>query len=348
MSTPNSSGKLTMSTRTSSPGRQQTEFGSTLARLKSSTFVAKYGTVVAAVVVFVGFSLASGRFLTVDNLSVVLIQISVLMVVSSGLTVAVASGEFDLSLGQVTSLAGVLVAGLMVWSHLSSGIAILLTVLAGIAIGLVNGVLVTWLRVPSLIATLAMGPIALGLNYAYTNGDSIYSIMPDSFYYISKGKIFGFLPAPIAIAAVVAIAFYVLLNKTRIGRGIVATGANIQAARLSGIKVDRSRIIAMVLSALGAAMGGVMLTARLGSGQSGAGDAYLMDSLTAVFLGMTAFKPGRASIQGTVVGVVIIGMLDNGLDLLGAPFYLQNEVRGVVMIAAVSLAVLRSEIRFFR
>jgi simple sugar transport system permease protein/ribose transport system permease protein len=337
-----------MSTPVSSTSHQRSEFGSIVAKLQSSTFIAKYGTVLAAVLVFVVFSLASDRFLSIDNVSIVLIQISVLMVVSSGLTVAVASGEFDLSLGQVTSLGGVLVAGLMIWSQLSAGMAILLTVLAGVAIGLVNGVLVTWLRVPSMIATLAMGPIALGLNYAYTNGDSIYARMPESFYYISNGRILGFIPAPIAIAVVVAIVFYVLLNKTRLGRGVVATGANIQAARLSGIKVDRSRIIAMVLSGLGAAMGGIMLTARLGSGQSGAGDAYLMDSMTAVFLGMTAFKPGRATIQGTVVGVVIIGMLDNGLNLLGAPFYLQNEVRGVVMIAAVSLAVLRAEIRFFR
>jgi ribose transport system permease protein len=337
-----------MSTPVSTTSHQRSELGSIVAKLQSSTFIAKYGTVLAAVLVFVVFSLASDRFLSVDNVSIVLIQISVLMVVSSGLTVAVASGEFDLSLGQVTSLGGVLVAGLMIWSHLSAGMAILLTVLAGVAIGFVNGMLVTWLRVPSMIATLAMGPIALGLNYAYTNGDSIYARMPESFYYISNGRIFGFIPAPIAIAVIVAIVFYVLLNKTRLGRGVVATGANIQAARLSGIKVDRSRIIAMVLSGLGAAMGGIMLTARLGSGQSGAGDAYLMDSMTAVFLGMTAFKPGRATIQGTVVGVVIIGMLDNGLNLLGAPFYLQNEVRGVVMIAAVSLAVLRAEIRFFR
>lgn len=112
--------------------------------------------------------------------------------------------------------------------------------------------------------------------------------------------------------------------------------------------MNRARVTALVLSAAGAALGGVMLTARLGTGQSGAGDAYLMDSLTAVFLGMTAFKPGRATIQGTLVGVVIIGMLDNGLNLIGAPFYLQNIVRGIVMIAAVGLAVLRGEIRFFR
>jgi simple sugar transport system permease protein/ribose transport system permease protein len=100
-----------------------------------------------------------------------------------------------------------------------------------------------------------------------------------------------------------------------------------------------------MLSGFGAALGGIMLTARLGTGQSGAGDSYLMDSLAAVFLGMTTYKPGRATIPGTIIGVLIIGMLDNGLNLLGAPFYMQNEVRGLVMIAAVGLAVMRSEIR---
>ncbi len=307
---------------------------------------ARYGTVLAALVIFLAFALASDRFLTVSNISNVLIQVSVLTIVSSGLTVAVASGEFDLSVGQVASLSGVLVAGLMIWTGLPVAAAIVLAIGAGAVIGVVNGLLVTRLRIPSLIATLAMGPIALGLNYAYTGGDSIYASMPRGFYYIATGKVEG-VPVPVLIALAVVAVFYVLLNKTRLGRGVVATGANIQAARLSGIAVNRCRLTALALSGLGAAMGGVMLTARLGTGQSGAGDAYLLDSLTAVFLGMTAFKPGRATVQGTLVGVVIIGMLDNGLNLLGAPFYLQNEVRGLVMVAAVSLAVLRSEIRFF-
>lgn len=311
-----------------------------------STIAARYGTVAAALVIFVGFAIATDRFLSLSNISNILIQISVLMIVSSGLTFAVASGEFDLSVGQVASLSGVLVAGLMVWSGLPVAAAISLAVGSGVVIGVINGLLVTRLRIPSLIATLAMGPIALGVNYAYTNGDSIYARMPASFYYIATGKV-GIVPVPIIIALVIVGVFYILLNKTRLGRGVVATGANIQAARLSGIPVNRCRQIALALSGLGAAMGGVMLTARLGTGQSGAGDAYLMDSLTAVFLGMTAFKPGRATVQGTLVGVVIIGMLDNGLNLLGAPFYLQNVVRGIVMIAAVSLAVMRGEIRFF-
>ena len=260
---------------------------------------------------------------------------------------AVASGEFDLSVGEVAGLSGVLSAGLMVWSGLPVVLAIVLPVLLGTLIGVVNGLLVTRLGIPSLIATLAMGPIALGANYAYDGGDSIYASFPDSYYAIATGRVFGIIPVPILIALAVVAVFYVLLNRTRFGRAITATGANIQAARLSGLAVNKCRLLALALSAFGAALGGIMLTARLGTGQPGAGEPYLMDSLTAVFLGMTAFKPGRATVQGTLVGVVIIGMLDNGLNLLGAPFYMQNEVRGIVMIAAVSLAVLRGEIRFF-
>ena len=327
-----------MSTTLSQPIRRRTELGSLAAR---------YGTVGAAVLIFAAFALSSGRFVSAANISNILVQISVLMVISSGLTVAVASGEFDLSVGQVAGLSGVLVAGLMVWSGLPIAPAIALAVLAGMGLGIVNGLLVTRLRIPSLIATLAMGPIALGLNYAYDGGDSIYASFPAAFYVIATGRVGGVLPVPILIAAVVVAVFYVLVNHTRLGRAVVATGSNLQAARLSGINVNRCRMVALTLSALGAAMGGIMLTARLGTGQPGAGEPYLMDSLTAVFLGMTAFKPGRATVQGTLVGVVIIGMLDNGLNLLGAPFYLQNEVRGVVMIAAVSLAVMRGEIRFF-
>jgi simple sugar transport system permease protein/ribose transport system permease protein len=312
-----------------------------------SAALSRYGTVGAAVVVFIAFALASGRFISAANISNILVQISVLMVTSAGLSIAVASGEFDLSVGEVASLGGVLVAGLIVWSHLPWLLAIAVAVVMGIGIGLINGLLVTRLRIPSMIATLAMGPIALGANYAYDGGDSIYAVLPPEFYWISTGRLFGVVPVPIVIALVVVVACYMLLNRMRLGRAVVATGANIQAARLSGINVNRSRMFAFALSGFGAAMGGVMLTARLGTGQPDAGEPYLLDSLAAVFLGMTAFRPGRASVQGTLTGVVIIGMLDNGLNLLGAPFYLQNEVRGLVMIAAVSLAVMRSDIKLF-
>jgi simple sugar transport system permease protein/ribose transport system permease protein len=310
-------------------------------------FFSRYGTVLAAVVIFAAFSAFSPRFLSLDNMSNVLVQISTLTVVACALTVAVVSGEFDLSVGQAAGLSAILVAGFLVWNHQPMYVAIPLAVLAAVVIGLVNGLLITWLRIPSMIATLGVGPIALGFNYSYSGGDSIYAQMPPAFYYLSTGKIFGFLPVPVVIAAVIALLIYTLINHTRYGRATVATGTNIIAARLSGINVNRCRQVAMIISGTGAGLAGIMLTARLGTGQPGAGEPYLMDALTAVFIGMTAFRPGRASVQGTLIGVIIIGMLDNGLNLLGAPFFLQNIVRGVVMIAAVGLAVLRGEIRFF-
>ena len=151
-----------MSTTLSQPVRRRPDLGSLAAR---------YGPVGPALLIFAVFALSSGRFVSADNISNILVQISVLTVISSGLTVAVASGEFDLSVGQVAGLSSVLVAGLMVWSGLPFAPAIALAVLAGTALGVVNGLLVTRLRIPSLIATLAMGPIALGLNYAYDGCD---------------------------------------------------------------------------------------------------------------------------------------------------------------------------------
>jgi simple sugar transport system permease protein/ribose transport system permease protein len=150
-------------------------------------FASRYGTVFAALVIFVVFSIFSPRFLSANNLSNVLIQISALTVVASALTVAVVSGEFDLSVGQVAGLSSMLVAGLLVLNNQPVFAAIPLAILAGLTIGIVNGFLVTKLRIPSLIATLGMGPIALGINYAYSGGDSIYAQMPDSFYYLSTG-----------------------------------------------------------------------------------------------------------------------------------------------------------------
>ena len=235
-----------------------------------SAALSRYGTVGAAVVVFVAFALASGRFISAANISNILVQISVLMVTSAGLSIAVASGEFDLSVGEVASLGGVLVAGLIVWSHLPWPLAILVAVVMGIGIGLINGLLVTRLRIPSMIATLAMGPIALGANYAYDGGDSIYAVLPPEFYWISTGRLFGVVPVPIVIALViVAVVCYVLLNRCALAApssppAPISRRRGFRASKSTGRACSPSRF-----RGFGAAMGGIMLTARLGSGQSG-------------------------------------------------------------------------------
>lgn len=307
----------------------------------------RYGTILAFCVIFIGFSMFSENFLTFSNQFNVMTQISMLMIVALGETIAVASGEFDLSVGQVSSFAGMLVAGMFVWHNQGVIVALGASMAAGAAIGLFNGFLVTKARIPSLIATLGMGPIALGINYAYTGGSSIYGVMPETFYHLGSGHLYEVIPIPALIMLGVIVLAYLFLHRSRIGRYIIATGSNINAARLAGIHVDRYRLIALMLSGVTAALGGALLTARLGTGQPEAGTGFLMDSLAAVFLGMTTIRPGQATVLGTVVGVVIIGTLNNGLNLLGAPFYMQNIIRGGVMILAVSLAAYRGEIRFF-
>ncbi len=318
--------------------------------LNIGDFVNRYGTVLALIIVFALFAIVSafqeGRFLSSDNLINILRQVSTLAIVASGLTVAVAAGEFDLSVGQVASLAGILIAGLIVRQQQAWGLALVGSLGAGLIAGMLTGLLVTRFRIPSLITTMGMGLIAVGVNYAYAKGDSIYGRLPQEYTFVGTGKI-GPIPFVVIVSAVVVSVLYIFLNYTRTGRYILATGGNPTAARLSGININRYRLIALMLSGFCAAMGGSILVSYLGSAQPSGADPYTLDSLAAVFLGMTTIRRGQANILGTIVGVLILGIINNGLNLVGAPFFLQSIVKGAVLILAVSLAVRREEIRFF-
>jgi len=309
-----------------------------------SLFTTRYGTIAAFFVLFIAFTLASDQFLTSRNLINVLRQTSVLMIISSGITMAVAAGEFDLSLGQVASMSMVISMGLLIRQEQGTVVSIVATLLLGMAFGLINGFLVTRARVPSLICTIGTGAVAVGVNYAYGRGDSIYGRAPESFIYIGQGFV-GPVPFSVILALIVLFALYFFLNHTKIGRYIIATGGNPVAARLSGIKVSTYRMVGLFTSAVCSALGGITLASYLGAAQPTGADPYTMNSLAVVFLGMTTIKPGQANMLGTLVGVMFIGVMNNGLNLVGAPFYLQNIIRGAVLIAAVILAVSREEIR---
>ncbi len=309
-------------------------------------FIARYGTVLALVAVFVAFWILEGRFVSGRNLLNILRQVSTLAVVAGGLTICVAAGEFDLSVGTVASLAGILVAGLMVRQEQTFEVALVVALLSGAAFGTLFGFIVTVFRVPSLIATIGGSSIALGVNFAYAGGDSIYGQMPAAFKFIGQGFVGG-VPFAVILALGVLLIQYLFLNKTRAGRYVIATGANPKAAKLSGINTERYRFLGLVCSGFFAALAGVMLTSYLGSAQPQGADPYTMDALAAVFLGMTTIKRGQANILGTLVGVLTLGVINNGLNMVGAPFYLQNMVRGGILIFAVLLAVRREEIRFF-
>jgi ribose/xylose/arabinose/galactoside ABC-type transport system permease subunit len=307
-------------------------------------FLSRYGTVLALVIIIVLLAMLSPRFLSAANLSNILVQISTLVVVAAGLTIAVAAGEFDLSVGAVAGLAGVVVTGLMVNSTGSVPLAIVVGLGTGAAVGMLNGLLVSAIGLPSLIATLGMISIVTGVNLWYTKGRAIYGGLPDWFAFPGRGSVAG-IPVPIIIMVVVVAVSYILLERTAMGRHLYTIGANRDVARLAGIAVSRDRFLALVFSGVCAALAGIVLASRLGSGQPSAGDHFLMSGLAAVFLGMTAFNLGQANIKGTVVGAMIIGVLSNGFNLLGLPFYAQDIATGAVMIAAVTMAVFRSNIR---
>lgn len=304
----------------------------------------KYGTLLALIVIFILLAIAAPRFLTADNLSNVLVQISTLMVIASGLTVVVASGEFDLSVGAVAGLAGVLVTGLLVSVTSNVALAILGGLAAGALLGLLNGVLVAYVRLPSLISTLGMISVVTGVNQWFTKGKAVYGGLPSWFSFPGRGSIFG-VPVPIIIMIIIVIISYVLLEQTATGRHLYTIGANPDVARLSGISVQLKKVWALVFCGICAALAGIVLASRLGSGQPAAGDNFLMDGLAAVFLGMTAFTLGQANMKGTVVGTLIIGVLRNGFNLLGWPYYIQDIAMGTVMIGAVTVAVFKGTVR---
>jgi len=313
-------------------------------KIDLSLLLTRYGTILALLLLAVFFSFASENFLTSRNVLIILRQVSVLAVIAAGITIAVAAGEFDLSLGQVASLSMIVAMGLVIRQELSTFTAIFIAVAIGVCFGLINGILVTRARIPSLICTIGTGAAAVGVNYAYAKGDSIYGRLPGSFSFIGQGFV-GPIPFSVLLSVLILAALYFFLNHTRPGRYIIATGGNRTAARLSGLKTSKYCMISLVISAVCSAVGGVMLAAYLGAGQPQGGEPYTMDCLTVVFLGMTTIKPGQANILGTVIGVLLMGILNNGLNLIGAPFYAQNIIRGAVLIAAVTLAVSREEIR---
>lgn len=308
--------------------------------------LSRYGTVVALVIIFIVFALMEQRFISSRNLINILRQVSTLAVVAGGLTICIAAGEFDLATGAVASLSGILVAGLIVRQEQSVVVAVLVALAVGAAFGLLFSLLVTRFRVPSLIATIGGSSIALGVNFAYAEGDSIYGRLPESFEFIGQGFV-GPIPFTVVLAAIVVALLYLFLNFTKAGRYVIATGANPKAAKLSGIKTGRYRTIGLVTSGVCAALAGIMLTSYLGAAQPQGAAQYTLDSLAAVFLGMTTIRRGQANILGTIIGVLTLGILNNGLNMVGAPFYLQEIVRGGVLVFAVLLAVRREEIRFF-
>ena len=303
-----------------------------LARLGS--VLRRFGIVIAFALLVVILSLLSGSFLTVSNLLNIARQVSINAVIAAGMTFVILTGGIDLSVGSVLAVSGAVIAGL-----LSAGRPLLVGIGAGLAVGaalgLLDGLVITRGKVQPFIATLGMLTIGRGLTLVYTDGRPITGL-PDAFVWLGAGEV-SRIPVPVVIMILVSLISYGILTQTVFGRYVYAIGGNEEAARLSGVDVATHKTLVYVISGVLSAVSAVILTARLNSAQPTAGVGFELDAIAAVVLGGTTLAGGEGSIGGTLQGAFIIGVINNGLNLLNVnPFY-QQVVKGAVILLAVLL-----------
>lgn len=304
------------------------------------SLLAKYGTIVGLFLMIAFFSaLAPRAFPSLGNLLNVLNQASLGMIIAGGLTIAVIVGELDLSIGFLASFAGVLVVGLIVDNGVPVPLAILIVIAVGMLHGFINGLIVTKVGVNSVIATLGTGTIVVGLNFAYSSGAPIAFGVPESFLQISLGRFLG-IPHNVLIMIVVLAGLWVLVERSSFGQSLQAVGGNRVAARLSGLAVDRTKILAFMIAGACAALTGILLASALGSGTTSAADSYLLTAFAAVFLGSATLRDGEFHVLGTLIGALIIAIGFNGLAIFGAPTFYQYVFQGAILVLAVGLSSL--------
>ncbi|WP_265499746.1 ABC transporter permease [Paracoccus beibuensis] len=288
---------------------------------------------VGLIVVSVLMGFASDNFFTVDNILNVLRQVSVVGILAVGMTFVILTGGIDLSVGAVMALAGTMAAGIMVNMGLPGGIGLLTALLVGLGLGLFNGFMVAWGKMPSIIVTLATMGIARGLGLIYSGGYPI-SGLPGWVSWFGVGRV-GIIPVPVIIMLVIYAVAWVVLQRTPFGRHVYAIGGNETAARLSGVRTRSVKLAVFAISGVTAALASVVLTGRLMSGQPNAGVGFELDAIAAVVLGGTAIAGGRGLILGTLIGAVLLGILNNGLNLVGINPYMQDVIKGLIILLAI-------------
>lgn len=262
-------------------------------------------------------------------------------IIAMGLTFPLVAGDFDLSIGNVASFAGVAVCTMMLDLATPIPFALLAAVLLGTAIGFVNGAVVTVLRVNPLVATLGVGTIVVGLNYATAGGLPVAVPNAAAFTSLTLGTLGG-VPYPVYMMLGIAVILWVLLNRTVFGQSLQAAGGNSVTAELSGIRVNRMRVMAFAICGTCAALGGVLLASRTGNGAVSAGDSYLLSSFAAAFFGSAVMRNGEFHILGTLVGVVTVTVGFNAIALIGLPTYWQYLFQGLLLIIGVGVGALAS------
>ena len=291
-----------------------------------------YRSVLILLVICVFATILSPSFLSVTNLFNVFKQITVAGIVGCGMTFVILTGGIDLSVGSILGLSGVLASGVLASTgNTAAAVAVSLTV--GIACGAVNGFFVSVCGIPPFISTLGMMTLLRGVILVYTKGSPI-PIKSDAYKFFGKGSIAG-IPVPVIILIIVFLLAHYILTQTSYGRSVYAVGGNREAARLSGIRVKTSEFLVYTLNGLMCGMAGLILTARLGSAQSTSGTGIEMDAIAAVILGGTSLSGGVGFVLPTVVGAMIMGIIDNILTFMNVNPHATNIVKGAVILIAV-------------
>jgi ribose transport system permease protein len=323
-----------MSASVAQSGRQPVrfDFGGLLSR---------WGTIASLVLLVVFFSIKEdSAFANSRNFINILNQVSILAILAAGLTVCLTMGLFDLSIGSIATLGGYLALRWGAEDTFGTGPygVLLVVLLAAIVIGVANGVIVSYLGVSAFIATLATASILDGIALGYSDTATVQVGIPFQILDLGQAK-FGPIPAPVVIMAVVMTVLWFFLERTQMGRHMYAIGGNPVAARLAGVRIKYYAILALAISAVCAVLGGTVADAIIGAGRPyGVGSVYLLDAFAAAFIGAATLRPGRFHMLGTLVGVLLLGVINNGLSIMGAETFWQFIVKGAILILAVFLS----------
>ena len=295
--------------------------------------IRQYGLLIVFGIICLIISLITPQFLTLSNLTIIVTQVSINALLAFGVTFVIITGGIDLSLGSIVAVTGVTSAMLAHPDSYPVLIPIVMGLLAGLLMGAFNGFIITKSKIAPFIVTLGTMTIGRGLALILSDGRPV-SNLSDSFNYLGSGTVFG-IPFLILIFILVFALCSIILSKTILGRHIYAIGGNEQAARATGINIDRVKLSVYSISGLLAGLAGILLASRITTGQPNAGAGFELDAIAAVVIGGTSTAGGRGTMTGTLIGVLLIGVINNGLDLLNVTSYYQQVVMGIIIIGAV-------------
>ncbi|WP_198221362.1 MULTISPECIES: ABC transporter permease [unclassified Gilliamella] len=294
------------------------------------------GIVIGLIALFILFSFMNRNFLTSTNIMNIVLQVSIIAITAFGMTYVLLLGDIDLSVGSTIALTGTLAALALLWG-LPFYLAIVIALLLSIAVGFINGSLTALAGIPSFIVTVATMGIFRGIAYIITDGKP-EMIMDDVFLELGNGDIFS-IPNPIWVLLILLLVNHFILSKTTFGRKIYITGGNKEAAVYSGINVKKLKIQVFMITALMAGISGLLLASRLYSGQPSTAQGYELDAIASAVLGGTSLNGGHGTIIGTMIGALIIGVINNGMNLMNIPYFYQLVVKGLVILLAVYIDV---------